>query len=449
MTDPFSNPFVQSSSSHLVENRSSDDEASRATQSSREFRSEWRNGPFDDFQNSEWRQDLAQFPDVPADLQDVGSHVGDSTTAEDALLLRYGLDKSCLPPQLESAGHLGISALNGGKVLVKRAARSDIGPSEALMREIAVLSAVSDRHVPDLVESTELLGYIWTVTECKPGISLQHYMQAHQPLSGDQIKSLITQLFSGVAVIFNSGFAHLRIFDETVFVDDAGELTIRDFQHAYKYTMEAVDDINASADAKIGDDIFTAPEVFSNVRYNARKAVMWSCGVIVYLICTGQTDRLSNLAHPAFESEISTKSKRKMSTASQQALKVPVVNYPDRFTVPAWARDIISKMLQVEPLKRAELIEVAAKVPKEFVGKETRPLMELAWLDYKSHVGPLAGLSQGASDDSSLFSFGGSSVFSRQSFSQLLPGRRKSSVARNWTAAATPTDAGRRKSFFR
>lgn len=316
------------------------------------------------------------------------------------------------------------------------------------MREITALNAISDKRVPELIESTELSNNLWTVTECKPGISLKHYMQDHQPLSGDQIKSLVTQLFSGVAVIFNSGFAHLRIFDETVYVDDAGELTIREFQYAYEYTTEACDEIQASVDAKIGDDIFTAPEIFANVRYNARKAVIWSCGAIVYLMCTGQTDRLSTLAHPAFENEASSKSKRKMSTASQQALKVPVVNYPDRFTVPAWARDIISKMLQVEPLKRAELIEVAAKVPKEFVGKETRPLMELAWLDYKSHVGPLAGLSQGASDDSSLFSFGGASVFSRQSFSQLLPGRRKSSVARNWTAAATSSDGSRRKSFF-
>lgn len=332
--------------------------------------------------------------------------------------------------------------------MVRKAAKSEFSKSESLRREIAALSAISDSRVPHLVESAELLSNIWVVTEIRPGIPLSRYIQSHKSPPVEQIKSLITQLFSGVAVIFNSGFAHLRLCDETILVDDAGQLTIAEFEHAYEYTTETIDGIHASVDAKTGEDIYTAPEVFASIRYNARKAVMWSCGVVVYFICTGQTDMLSTLAHPAFEREDSAKPKRKMSTASQQALKVPVVNYPDRFAVPAYARDIISKMLQVEPSKRAELIEVAAKVPKEFVGKETRPLMELAWLDYKSHVGPLAGLSQGASDDSSLFSFGGTSVFSRRSFSQLLPGRRKSSVARDWTGAASPNGNSRRKSFF-
>jgi len=335
-------------------------------------------------------------------------------------------------------------------VLVKRAAKSDITRLECLRREIAALSSISDTRVPQLVESADLLSDIWVVTELQPGISLSQYMRNYNnSQSVVQVKSLITQLFSGVAVMFNSGFAHLRICDETIFIDDTGQLTFRDFQHAYKYTIDNVDGIHACVDAKIGTDIYTAPEVFSDIRYNARKAVMWSCGVAIYFICTGQTDKLSTLAHPAFEDEATVKSKRKLSTASQQALKVPVVNYPGRFAVPAYARDIISKMLQVEPEKRAELIEVAAKVPKEFVGKETRPLMELAWLDYKSHVGPNAGLSQGASDDSSLFSFGGASVFSRQSFSQLLPGRRRSSTTRDWTTAASSQGESRRKSFFR
>ena len=126
-------------------------------------------------------------------------------------------------------------------------------------------------------------------------------------------------------------------------------------------------------------------------------------------------------------------SRRKLSTASQQALKVPLIPYPrGRLAVPAWTRDIISKMLQVEPRRRAELIEVAAKVPKEFYGKETRPLMELAWLDYKSHVSPLAGLNEDSedSDRHSMFSFSGMSAFSRDSLGALLPGRRRSTIAK-------------------
>lgn len=94
-------------------------------------------------------------------------------------------------------------------------------------------------------------------------------------------------------------------------------------------------------------------------------------------------------------------------------------------------------MLIINPHKRAELIEVAAKVPKEVRAKGTRPVMELAWLDYKTHVGPLAGLDQLDLDDrgsvsSSLFS--GVSNMSNP-FASLLGGggrRSSASVMRRW-----------------
>ena len=144
---------------------------------------------------------------------------------------------------------------------------------------------------------------------------------------------------------------------------------------------------------------------------------------------TGQTEKLSNLEHPSFElrpqlpssdPHVDTPtptpspappSRRKSSfaalafrrrssltpsknPASSSVPSIPtLIAYPgSRLETPSWVRDIISKMLIANPLKRAELIEVAAKVPKEILGKATRPLMEVAWLDYKEHVGPLAGL---------------------------------------------------------
>lgn len=154
---------------------------------------------------------------------------------------------------------------------------------------------------------------------------------------------------------------------------------------------------------------------------------------------TGQLDRLSNLEHPASKppvdsrrpSEAEPRARRRSSLGGRK-LSVSqaqnVITYPGtRFEVPSHVRDIISKLLIINPLRRAELIEVAAKVPKEFVEKKTRPLMELAWLDYKSHVGPYAGMPLTAELDSSASSmYSGISNMSDQ-FMSLLGGRRRSS----------------------
>lgn len=165
---------------------------------------------------------------------------------------------------------------------------------------------------------------------------------------------------------------------------------------------------------------------------------------------TGQTAKLSNLDHPAFESLKSqqqyaqvdttapppppTHHRRKSSIAAVQA---KLILYPSRFAVPNYARVVIPKMLTEQPMRRAELIEVASRIPKDYVEKHsTRPLMELAWLDYKNHVGPYANLhipdpDLKFSDDAASSIYSAVSALSNP-FQSLLGkvggGRRKSSV---------------------
>lgn len=115
MSHPFSNPFGQASISRAAESKSGE-VTSNPTQSSREFESEWKNNSFDNLNNSGRQRALAQFPDVPSEVQDRGAVLGDVTTTEDALLLRYGVNDSSLLPQLESVGQLGTSRLDGRQV---------------------------------------------------------------------------------------------------------------------------------------------------------------------------------------------------------------------------------------------------------------------------------------------------------------------------------------------
>ena len=128
-------------------------------------------------------------------------------------------------------------------------------------------------------ESLESDVATWAILDYAPGLTLRESIKASGPQSPDQIKAFITQLFSGIASIFMSGFAHLRICDETLLISDRGQLIISSFKYAYPYGKEKVDDLYAAVEDKCGDDIYVAPEVFANIKYNSRKAVIWSCGV--------------------------------------------------------------------------------------------------------------------------------------------------------------------------
>ena len=90
-------------------------------------------------------------------------------------------------------------------------------------------------------------------------------------------------------------------------------------------------------------------------------------------------------------------------------------------------------MLLFDPNKRPELIEVAAKLPKMVGSPRQRPLMEMAYLDYKYNVGPVGPPveellrrreREGEGEESSSI-FGGGSLFSTSSVTGLL-GRRLS-----------------------
>ena len=52
--------------------------------------------------------------------------------------------------------------------------------------------------------------------------------------------------------------------------------------HAVRYNEEKVPGKPyALVSGRFGEDIYTAPEVWEEEMYNARKAVVWSCGVVL------------------------------------------------------------------------------------------------------------------------------------------------------------------------
>ena len=167
------------------------------------------------------------------------------------------------------------------QVLVKRASKDDTTAVDALQREVDVLSRMSGPSISKVLESLESDVATWAVLEFTPGVTLRQYINSTGPQSADMLKSYTTQLLGGIASIFNSGFAHLRLCDETILISTGGRLTISCFEFAYPYGNEKIDAIYAVVEAKCGDDIYVAPEVFASIRYNGRKAAIWSAGVVL------------------------------------------------------------------------------------------------------------------------------------------------------------------------
>lgn len=175
------------------------------------------------------------------------------------------------------------SAKYSCRVLVKRYSKTDESDIAKAQREITALLSVKDEHVPELFDYFDPSDGIWVVTRDQNDRTLRRYIESNGPLSEDMLKPMVTQLFSALVTIFMAGFAHLRISDETLYVDSGRNLTIKGFEYAHQYEKDKDEatGIYAGTRARYGADIYVAPETFANEKFNGRKATMWGCGVSI------------------------------------------------------------------------------------------------------------------------------------------------------------------------
>lgn len=175
------------------------------------------------------------------------------------------------------------------RVLIKRYSKFDPAKIAAAQRELNALHALSnsDETIPSLLDYFDPANTIFLVCADRNDEPLRRYIEGRGPLTDDPLKSVVTQLFSALASIFMKGFAHLRMTDESLYLDQNGQLTIKDFQYAVPYGKERTDDLYAAVghDVSRSDGIWCPPEVYAaekeGKQYNGRKAVMWTCGVAI------------------------------------------------------------------------------------------------------------------------------------------------------------------------
>lgn len=141
-----------------------------------------------------------------------------------------------------------------------------------------------DDSLPFLVDWLQLEHETWTVFEHRPCQSLTQIIESQGPFPESRTKTAFNQVLSGLVALFLAEFAHLRICSDTVYLDEHDQIVIKDFQFVGEYGKEKIDDLYSPIEEKYGSDIYVAPEVFANRIYNARKAVMWSTGVLLVSI---------------------------------------------------------------------------------------------------------------------------------------------------------------------
>ncbi|CAO2186128.1 unnamed protein product [Urochloa humidicola] len=220
-----------------------------------------------------------------------GSNNGSSggreqTGKKPALLLgRYEVGKLLGQGNFAKVYH-AWNVRTGEEVAIKVMEKEKIfksGLTSHIKREIAVLRRVRHPHIVQLYEVMATKLRIYFVMECVRGGELFARV-AQGRLREDDARRYFQQLVSSVAFCHARGVFHRDIKPENLLVDDAGDLKVSDFG------------LSAVADQMRHDGLFhtfcgtpayVAPEMLSRKGYDAAKADLWSCGVVLFVLTAG------------------------------------------------------------------------------------------------------------------------------------------------------------------
>jgi len=226
----------------------------------------------------------------------------------------------------------------GHKVAVKILNRAKIvalDMTEKVKREINILRRCTHPHIIRLYEVIDTPTDIFVVMEYVSNGELFDYIVSKGRLAPDEARHFFHQIVSGVEYCHYHHIVHRDLKPENLLLDADNNIKIADF--GLSNVMRDGEFLRTSC----GSPNYAAPEVISGHLYAGPEVDVWSCGVILYALLCGSL--------PFDDESIPNLFKK---------IKSGMYSLPSHLS--QLARDLIPRMLVVDPMKRVTVPEVRA-----------------------------------------------------------------------------------------
>lgn len=214
------------------------------------------------------------------------------------------------------------------------AAESVEAKERRVLREASILHIL--RH-PNILRLTDLhvtASHYIMFFEHVEGVRMLDFVQCHRQLSEKVAKKFFRQLLSAVDYLHEAGIVHRDLKIENVMVEEeTGNIKLIDFG------LSNFHDPQHLLTTYCGSLYFAAPELLHGRPYCGPEVDVWSLGVILYVMVTGQV--------PFDDANVAR---------LHEKIKTGIVEYPTSMN--KQLRSLLERMLTVEPRRRATLTEV-------------------------------------------------------------------------------------------
>ncbi|KAK6123177.1 hypothetical protein DH2020_043079 [Rehmannia glutinosa] len=277
---------------------------------------------------------LFNYPRIKEEMDRDRNMESGGGTAE-SLLRNYRLGKTLGHGsfgKVKIAEHIRTGHKVAIKILNRRRMKSP-DMEEKVRREIKICRLFVHPHVIRLYEVIETPADIYVVMEYVPRGELFDYIVEKGRLQEDEARHFFQQIVAGVEYCHRNMVVHRDLKPENLLLDLKGNVKIADF--GLSNIMRDGHFLRTSC----GSPNYAAPEVVSGKLYAGPEVDIWSCGVILYALLCG--------ALPFDDENIPNLFKK---------IKSGLYTLPSHLS--PGARDLIPRMLVVDPMKRITTREI-------------------------------------------------------------------------------------------
>ncbi|OHS95994.1 CAMK family protein kinase [Tritrichomonas foetus] len=191
--------------------------------------------------------------------------------------------------QIGSGGYAAVYVVTSIKFRTKFVAKvllpcdNDISHAwKSFDTEVSNLLKLDFPHIIRMYEYFAESNRFFIILEYCSNGSLFDYVNTYGPLSGHKLINITHQLVSAVQYAHSNCIAHRDIKPHNILMDEFGRIKLADFGISIFLANEP-NCFNFKC-----SPAFAAPEILSKQPHNSYKADMWSVGVTIYFIATGQ-----------------------------------------------------------------------------------------------------------------------------------------------------------------
>ncbi|OMJ91759.1 hypothetical protein SteCoe_5660 [Stentor coeruleus] len=227
--------------------------------------------------------------------------------------------------------HIPSQTYRALKIITKsRLADQHINEQDTL-KEISILQKLNHDKILNFYESFEDETCFYIATELCKGNTLYNKLKKQGKLQEPVAKNIMLQMLQAVDYIHSQGIVHRDLKPENILMNsgDSDDIKIADFGNACELNT------SKGIEGCFGSLYYLAPEVFDG-KYN-EKVDIWSCGIIAYVLATGQ---------PPFFDGNGTNIKEIVQSLNFEEIKKNIRGYSDDFT------ELLCRMLDINPENR-------------------------------------------------------------------------------------------------